>query len=55
MKKADKPIIVIIIGDNNKVSLGGTSSHRSVIVIFSALALIAITAVQICLLILSAE
>ncbi len=47
MKKADKPSIVIITGDNNKVSFGGTSSHRSVIVVFAVLALIAIAVLAI--------
>ena len=33
MKQADKPSVIIITGENNKVYLGETQSHRSAIVI----------------------
>lgn len=42
MKKADMPSSITIVGDNNKVYLGGTSSHLPAVVIGVVVALIAV-------------
>lgn len=42
MKKADKPSIIIITGDNNKVSLDGMRSHRSAVVIAAIIVAVAV-------------
>lgn len=44
MKKTDRPSVVIITGDNNKISLGGTRSCIPAIVIcFVAVAVLAVS------------
>jgi tetrahydromethanopterin S-methyltransferase subunit C len=50
VKKADKPNVVIIYGDNNKVSYGGTGSQIPAIAIiaFGFLIAIAVLAVSLC-------
>ena len=42
MKKADKPSVIIINGENNKVYVGETRSHRSAIVIAVVLIAVAV-------------
>lgn len=46
MKQADKPSIVIVIGDNNKVSLEGPRSPRPAIAIGLVLIAIAVLTVS---------
>lgn len=46
MKKADAPSVIIITGENNKVSLGGTHSYIPAIVI--GLVAVAVLAVSLC-------
>ena len=48
MKKADKQTIVIIQGDNNKVSFGGTCSQLSAIVVTLVLIALAVLIVSLC-------
>jgi hypothetical protein len=48
VKKADMPSVIIIFGDNNKVSLGGTRSHLPAIVIGLGLIAIAVLTVSLC-------
>lgn len=48
MKKADKPRVIIIVGDNNKVSLGGTRSHLPAIAIVLGFIAIAVLTVSLC-------
>lgn len=47
MKKADWPSVIIITGDNNKVSFGGTRSCIPAIVICFIIA-VAVLAVSLC-------
>lgn len=49
MKRADiPPVVVIINGDNNKVTLGGSRSHLPAIVIVLALIAFVVLIVSLC-------
>jgi len=47
VKKADNPSVVIIYGDNNKISLEGKSSHHHAVAIV-LIVVVAVLAVSLC-------
>lgn len=47
MKKTDKPEVVIIKGDNNKVSFGGGKSFLSLAIVVLAIAMV-VLAISLC-------
>lgn len=54
MKKADNPNVVIVIGDNNKVSFGGRKSILPLAIVVLAIAVV-VLAISLCCLELLAD